>query len=92
MRTTLFFGGSTAQAREGLISLMLRVSGSHERLTVFGLTFTGALRGLTRRPPLLLFWFEGLLLLRFAARMFVALLFQLPPRSTRLTPIFARLT
>ena len=32
---------------------------------------------------MLLFRFDGLLLLRFAERQFWALLFQLPPRMTR---------
>ena len=36
----------------------------------------------THRNPMLLFWFVGLLLLRFAARKLLSLLFQLPPRST----------
>ena len=31
---------------------------------------------------MLLFWFVGLLLLRFATRRLLSLLFQLPPRST----------
>jgi hypothetical protein len=33
-----------------------------------------------------LFLFDGLLLLRFADRQFLALLFQLPPRITRFEP------
>jgi hypothetical protein len=33
-----------------------------------------------------LFLFVGLLLLRFAARQLIALLFQLPPRFTRFEP------
>ena len=42
----------------------------------------------TRRKPLLLLRLSGLLLLllRFATRQFPALLFQLPPRSTRFEP------
>lgn len=39
--------------------------------------------GRTRRNPLLLFVLSGSLLLRFDTRQFLALLFQLPPRSTR---------
>ena len=39
-----------------------------------------------RRKPLLLLRLSGLLLLRFETRQFLALLFQLPPRSTRLEP------
>lgn len=39
-----------------------------------------------RRKPLLLFLLSGLLLLRLATRQFLALLFQLPPRRTRLEP------
>ena len=35
---------------------------------------------------MLLFEFVGLLLLRFATRQLVALLFQLPPRFTRFAP------
>ena len=35
---------------------------------------------------MLLLLFDGLLLLRFAERQFWALLFQLPPRCTRLEP------
>ena len=38
------------------------------------------------RNPRLLFRFVGLLLLRFAARQLIALLFQLPPRFTRFEP------
>ena len=38
------------------------------------------------RNPMLLFVFVGLLLLRFATRLLLALLFQLPPRYTRLVP------
>jgi len=41
---------------------------------------------LERRRPRLLFVLLGLLLLRFADRQFCALLFQLPPRLTRLEP------
>ena len=40
----------------------------------------------TTRNPLLLFSFDGLLLFRFETRQFLELLFQLPPRSTRLSP------
>ena len=43
---------------------------------------------LTRRSPTLLLRLSGELLLRFADRQFLALLFQLPPRITRLEPIF----
>lgn len=41
---------------------------------------------LTGRKPRLLFLFVGVLLLRFAERQLFALLFQLPPRFTRLDP------
>jgi hypothetical protein len=41
------------------------------------------------RKPRLLFWLSGLFLLRFADRQFSALLFQLPPRFTRLEPSLA---
>ena len=37
--------------------------------------------------PVLLFLLSGLLLLRFADRQFLALLFQLPPRITRFEPV-----
>ena len=40
----------------------------------------------TRRKPMLLLQLSGLLLLRFAVRQFCALLFQLPPRTTRFEP------
>ncbi len=40
-----------------------------------------------RRKPRLLFVFEGVLLFRFATRQFLAELFQLPPRFTRLEPL-----
>lgn len=40
-----------------------------------------------RRKPRLLFRFDGLFLLRFADRQFLALLFQLPPRLTRFEPL-----
>ena len=36
-----------------------------------------------QRNPMLLFWFVGLLLFRFATRRLFGLLFQLPPRKTR---------
>lgn len=39
-----------------------------------------------RRKPWLLFRFDGLFLFRFAERAFAAVLFQLPPRFTRLVP------
>lgn len=39
-----------------------------------------------RRSPKLLLLLSGLLLLRFDTRQFLALLFQLPPRFTRLEP------
>lgn len=41
---------------------------------------------LARRKPRLLLRFPGVFLLRFAERQFLALLFQLPPRFTRLEP------
>lgn len=44
-----------------------------------------------RRKPLLLFVFDGVLLFRLATRQFVALLFQLPPRRTRLEPSFSQM-
>lgn len=44
---------------------------------------TGLSCGASRKPRLLL-RFEGVLLLRLATRQFVAVLFQLPPRFTRL--------
>lgn len=43
---------------------------------------------LTRRKPTLLLRLSGASLLRFAERKFCALLFQLPPRMTRLEPTF----
>ena len=45
-----------------------------------------ALSVLRRRKPRLLFLLSGVLLLRLAARTFLWLLFQLPPRFTRLEP------
>lgn len=41
-----------------------------------------------RRKPRLLLRLPGVLLLRFATRQFLALLFQLPPRFTRFDPLF----
>ena len=41
----------------------------------------------TGRKPKLLLVFVGLLLLRLATRQLLALLFQLPPRITRLVPL-----
>ena len=41
----------------------------------------------TRRSPRLLLRLSGVLLLRLAERQFLALLFQLPPRFTRLEPL-----
>ena len=43
--------------------------------------------GLARRKPMLLLRLVGLLLLRFAARAFCALLFHVPPRRTRFEPV-----
>ena len=43
-------------------------------------------KGATSRNPLLLFRLPGVFLLRSAERQFLALLFQLPPRITRLSP------
>lgn len=43
---------------------------------------------LRRRKPRLLFVFPGWLLFRFAQRTLLGLLFQLPPRLTRLEPPF----
>jgi hypothetical protein len=43
--------------------------------------------GETRRKPILLLRLSGVLLLRFALRQLFALLFQLPPRFTRLEPL-----
>ena len=43
-------------------------------------------RVLERRRPMLLLRLPGLLLLRFATRALAAVLFQLPPRLTRLSP------
>jgi hypothetical protein len=42
------------------------------------------------RKPRLLFRFDGLFLVRFAERQFLAELFQLPPRFTRFEPIDRR--
>jgi hypothetical protein len=42
---------------------------------------------MTARKPLLLLRLSGLLLLRFADRQLLALLFQLPPRFTRFEPM-----
>ncbi len=47
---------------------------------------------LTRRKPRLLFSLPGELLLRFATRQLLALLFQLPPRFTRFEPDAGPLT
>ena len=44
-------------------------------------------RELARRRPRLLLRLSGLLLFRFAARAFLALLFQEPPRFTRFEPV-----
>ncbi len=41
----------------------------------------------TTRKPLLLLRFVGVFLFRFAARQFLALLFQDPPRNTRSEPL-----
>ena len=47
---------------------------------------SSSLTVLARRKPKLLFRLSGEFLLRFAERQFLALLFQLPPRLTRLEP------
>lgn len=52
---------------------------------------SSVLAGRTARKPMLLFVFDGLFLLRFAERQFLALLFQLPPRFTRFEPVCASL-
>lgn len=44
---------------------------------------------LRMRKPMLLLLLSGLLLLRLATRQLLALLFQLPPRFTRLDPLTA---
>ena len=49
----------------------------------------GRARELTGRRPTLLLRLPGSFLLRFAARQFLALLFQEPPRLTRLEPCFS---
>ena len=45
---------------------------------------------LRRRNPILLFRLSGELLLRFADRLLLALLFHEPPRLTRLEPLLTR--
>ena len=40
----------------------------------------------TSRKPILFFLLSGLLLFRYVERRFLPLLFQLPPRNTRLSP------
>ena len=50
-----------------------------------------AARVLQTRKPLLLLLLFGLLLLRFATRQLLALLFQLPPRFTRFDPLLLSL-
>lgn len=45
------------------------------------------LKILTQRKPILLFVLVALLLLRFETVQLLALLFQLPPRFTRLEPL-----
>jgi len=47
-----------------------------------------ALKGLARRNPMLLFSFDGSLLLRFEEARLLSLLFQEPPRSPRDEPGF----
>jgi hypothetical protein len=49
-------------------------------------TSSGCLLELAGRKPMLLVRFVGVLLLRWAARQFCALLFHAPPRITRLSP------
>ena len=44
--------------------------------------------GLATRKPMLLFSFEGLLLLRFEERKLFSVLFQLPPRIARFSDVF----
>ena len=55
----------------------------------FGTSFSGKteLNQRARRKPRLLLRFDGVLLFRFDTRQFLALLFQLPPRFTRLEPV-----
>jgi hypothetical protein len=63
--------------RDGVVNLF---RGSHPTLLLsYGTK--------TRRKPILLFRLSRVLLLRFADRQFPALLFQLPPRSTRIEPM-----
>lgn len=61
-----------------------RSTGLDRSLPRRGRRGTPASRVLTSRNPLLLLRFDGLLLLRLAARALLLLLFHDPPRSTRL--------
>lgn len=56
--------------------------------TVMNATRAGLVQGvLAQRKPMLLFTLSGVLLLRLAQRALSELLFQLPPRSTRLNSV-----
>ena len=78
----------------GLSHLFARFTGQGKHLFISGssnflapaLADVPAYELRTNRNPMLLLRFVGVLLLRLAARQFCALLFQLPPRFTRLEP------
>jgi len=53
------------------------------------LLYSNSKKGRTTRSPMLLLLLYGVLPLRYAERKFTAVLFQLPPRVTRLVPELA---
>jgi len=71
--------------RATLTSLAALRSTAWLDMICFG-TLSSKAAGTRTRNPILLFLFDGVLLLRLAVRTFVALLFQLPPRRIRFEP------
>ena len=78
--------GASVRGREtGSWTPARRARRVHERHRL-GANIEISAGGLERRRPMLLFRLSGVLLLRFAERTFLGLLFHAPPRITRWPP------
>ena len=72
---------------ETILSLFAAINLADRNSILFFLFYCSSRQSCrARRKPMLLFRLSGVLLLRFDTRQFLALLFQLPPRFTRLEP------
>ena len=81
-----YSAGASVRGREtGSWTPARRARRVHERNRL-GANIEISAGGLERRRPMLLFRLSGVLLLRFAERTFLGLLFHAPPRITRLPP------